>query len=391
MKRYLARPGMIRLFYFFAVLRSFLLTVSINIAVGLSIVAIGASIFLPFMVSAGGPDLELLMLLGVLIGLVGAERSARIAIVADERLDGQPAADELLHARCTILANRAAIPAPQIRIAESHFANAYSLPVKGGFHSIVVTSGLIRLLKPGELDAVLAHEIAHIKSGDPYQMRLAEGCCHSIDFLGNLRDRFTGGFSEWESLKATAVPLAKAYFLSLAGLVLMAMPFYSVDHGLDMGDAVNRYLLYTALFIIGTTGGLWLIVLGIKYVLTCLKHVSIRQLMTASFLSVVSFPLTWIFASRLFAYASFAYIARRKEKKADAIACHLTGEPQVLASALTKLYRVSPAPSLGTDTAISLTAIVPLSGNRSGRGIKARLTSSHPSLEDRISLINEPR
>lgn len=60
----------------------------------------------------------------------------------------------------------AGIPIPVVYIVCDADPNAYSLGVSMGSSSVIVTDGLLHVVNREELQAVVAHEIAHIRSGD---------------------------------------------------------------------------------------------------------------------------------------------------------------------------------------------------------------------------------
>ncbi|MEM4035439.1 MAG: zinc metalloprotease HtpX [Fervidicoccaceae archaeon] len=76
-------------------------------------------------------------------------------------------AEEWLVARLEPLARRAGLKrAPQLRIAEVDAPNAfaYGSPLFGNY--VAVTRGLLELLPPEEVEAVLGHELGHLKHRD---------------------------------------------------------------------------------------------------------------------------------------------------------------------------------------------------------------------------------
>lgn len=56
------------------------------------------------------------------------------------------------------------VPVPQLFVKQNPSPNAYTLAVQGNKPFIVVHSSLIELLSPEELQAVIAHELGHLKS-----------------------------------------------------------------------------------------------------------------------------------------------------------------------------------------------------------------------------------
>ena len=64
------------------------------------------------------------------------------------------------------IATKADMPIPKMFIVESEMPNAFATGRNAKHASIVVTDALIELLDKDELEAVLAHELAHVKNGD---------------------------------------------------------------------------------------------------------------------------------------------------------------------------------------------------------------------------------
>jgi heat shock protein HtpX len=73
----------------------------------------------------------------------------------------------------TRLAALADAPVPGLGVIHSSVANSFAVGLGGGDSVIVVTSALVDRLDPRELEAVLAHELAHILNHDARVMTLA--------------------------------------------------------------------------------------------------------------------------------------------------------------------------------------------------------------------------
>lgn len=84
---------------------------------------------------------------------------------------------------------------PQIFIIESISLNAYALSVSTDYSAISVTTGLMEALDDAELDAVLAHELTHIRNKDSQVMVTAVVITGLITYLSELILRFWLGFS----------------------------------------------------------------------------------------------------------------------------------------------------------------------------------------------------
>jgi heat shock protein HtpX len=77
-----------------------------------------------------------------------------------------------LHARVRRLAQTAGVTLPRVAVAETDVANSFTVgDLRGG--TVVVSTGLLDALSDAELDAVLAHELAHLRNRDAAVMTLA--------------------------------------------------------------------------------------------------------------------------------------------------------------------------------------------------------------------------
>ena len=58
------------------------------------------------------------------------------------------------------------IPMPTLKIMESNALNAFATGLTQRQYSITVTTGLLKNLDDAEVEAVLGHELTHIRNGD---------------------------------------------------------------------------------------------------------------------------------------------------------------------------------------------------------------------------------
>ncbi len=105
----------------------------------------------------------------------------------------------------------AGINMPKVAVLENDACNAFACGLTQVDATIVVTSGLLRLLSDDELEAVIAHEITHIVNGDIRSMAFANVSISSLMKLSRYRLTFGNG---WFSAIFTA--LMPAFFLFAA-------------------------------------------------------------------------------------------------------------------------------------------------------------------------------
>jgi heat shock protein HtpX len=88
------------------------------------------------------------------------------------------------------------IPMPSLRISEEPALNAFATGLNPKQYSITVTRGLMDSLDDAELEAVLGHELTHIRNGDVRMMVIAVIIAGVIGFFAELvfRTMFYRGF-----------------------------------------------------------------------------------------------------------------------------------------------------------------------------------------------------
>ena len=88
------------------------------------------------------------------------------------------------------------IPMPQLKIMESSELNAFASGLQEGRFSISVTRGIMEVLTPEELEAVLGHELTHIMNRDVRTMVVASVFAGIITLIAQLVARMLfSGFS----------------------------------------------------------------------------------------------------------------------------------------------------------------------------------------------------
>jgi heat shock protein HtpX len=88
------------------------------------------------------------------------------------------------------------ITMPKLKVMDSEALNAFATGLNEKQYSITVTSGLLRALSDAELEAVLAHELTHIRNGDVRMLVIAVIIAGVISFFAELFFRVffrTGG------------------------------------------------------------------------------------------------------------------------------------------------------------------------------------------------------
>ena len=90
------------------------------------------------------------------------------------------------------------ITMPKLKIMDSPALNAFATGLNPRQYSITVTTGLLEALDDKEIEAVLGHELTHIKNGDVQLMVVAVIIAGVVGFFGELFFRLFTNFS-WSS------------------------------------------------------------------------------------------------------------------------------------------------------------------------------------------------
>jgi heat shock protein HtpX len=87
------------------------------------------------------------------------------------------------------------VPMPKLKVMESDALNAFASGLNPKQYAITVTSGLLERLDDAELEAVLGHELTHIRNGDVRMLVIAVIIAGVVSFFAELvfRRMFRGG------------------------------------------------------------------------------------------------------------------------------------------------------------------------------------------------------
>src|ERR1700761_5039391 len=78
------------------------------------------------------------------------------------------------------------IPMPKLKIIESDALNAFATGLNQRQYAVTVTTGLLSALNDQEVEAVLGHELTHIRNGDVQMMVIAVIIAGAVGFFGEL-------------------------------------------------------------------------------------------------------------------------------------------------------------------------------------------------------------
>ena len=176
-----------------------------------------------------------LILAGVLL-VVQYWSSEKIALAtAGAKVVSAQEAPEL-HAAIQRLCITADLPMPKVAVIQSDMPNAFATGRSPRHAAVAVTTGLMRRLEPRELEAVLAHELSHVKHRDVAVMTLASFFAMVAGMIVRFGFFFGGGgmYDEDNRNSGQAVMVA----------ILVSMVVYAISFLLIR--ALSRYREFAA-------------------------------------------------------------------------------------------------------------------------------------------------
>jgi heat shock protein HtpX len=137
---------------------------------------------------AGGPDIGSLAVFCLIWGMGGAFISLQMSRWIAKRatgvqlINGRTGDSQLdwLYQTVERLTRQANLPMPEVGVYNSGEVNAFATGPSKSRSLVAVSAGLMRAMRPEEIEGVLAHEVAHIANGDMVTMTLLQGVMNAF-------------------------------------------------------------------------------------------------------------------------------------------------------------------------------------------------------------------
>ncbi len=141
-----------------------------------------------YILPGGGVDYGALMVFCLVWGMGGAVISLLMSRWIAKRamgvqlIDATTGQGELAWVYRTVqrLTQQAQLPMPEVGVYDSPEVNAFATGPSRRKSLVAVSTGLLRGMRPEEVEGVLAHEVAHIKNGDMVTMTLIQGVVNAF-------------------------------------------------------------------------------------------------------------------------------------------------------------------------------------------------------------------
>jgi len=144
-----------------------------------------------------------------------------------------------LHEMVERLAQNASIPKPKVYIVQTPMPNAFATGRDPQHGAVAATTGIMQMLTYGELEGVMAHEIAHIKNRDTLISSISATFAGAISMLADMAmwSAMFGGFShrdeEGNGAGSALFGLVLALIAPIAALIIQMAISRSREFGAD--------------------------------------------------------------------------------------------------------------------------------------------------------------
>src|SRR3954465_7179311 len=164
--------------------------------------------------------------------------SDKLALAAMGAKEVSPQQAPELHAMIERLCVQADLPKPKIAVADTEMPNAFATGRSQKHSTVCVTTGLMRLPSPAELEGVMAHELTHIANRDVAIMTLASFFASIASMITQFGFFFGGGSSDDDDGPSwLAVVLISLLVYVISFMLMQALSRYR-EFAADRGAAV---------------------------------------------------------------------------------------------------------------------------------------------------------
>jgi heat shock protein HtpX len=135
------------------------------------------------------------------------------------------------------LVDRANMPMPKVYIVDTPMPNAFATGRNPSHAAVAATTGIMRVLDKDELEAVMAHELSHVRNRDTLISSVAATIAGVITFVANMAQwALIFGGNDEDGGNIVGV-LAMAILAPIAALIIQMAISRSREFGADKGGA----------------------------------------------------------------------------------------------------------------------------------------------------------
>jgi heat shock protein HtpX len=197
-------------------------------------------VLIAVLIAAGAGAVTIAVVAGALF-LIQFFTSDKIALLSMGAREVSPAQAPQMHAIIERLCIQANLPKPRVAIAQTPMPNAFAVGRSPKSATVCATTGLLDLLSPAELEAVLGHELTHVQNRDVMVMTIASFFASIAAFITQWGFLFGGGFNNRNNNDNgpgfAVVILVSAAVYAISFLLLQTLSRYR-EFAADRGSAI---------------------------------------------------------------------------------------------------------------------------------------------------------
>jgi heat shock protein HtpX len=191
--------------------------------------------------AAGASGVVILIIAGGLL-LVQFFASDKLALRSVGAHEVSPQEAPELHAMIERLCVQADLPKPKVAVMSNRMPNAFAMGRSRKDATVCVTTGIMELLSPAELEGVLGHELTHVANRDVAVMTFASFFASLAAMIVQFGLFFGGGFGgggndDDDSPSFAVVLLVSAAVWLISYFLLQALSRYR-EYAADRGSAI---------------------------------------------------------------------------------------------------------------------------------------------------------
>ena len=133
------------------------------------------------------------------------------------------------------LAARAGLPMPRVYLIDEPHPNAFATGRNPDHAAVAATTGLLQLLDRDEVEAVMAHELGHVRNRDTLIMTMTATIAGAISFIANFGFFFRSG--DGEGRGNPLAMLAAVFLAPFAALLVQLAISRTREYGADRAGA----------------------------------------------------------------------------------------------------------------------------------------------------------
>jgi heat shock protein HtpX len=197
------------------------------------------AVLIGVLIAAGAGAVTIAIVAGLLF-LVQFTTSDKIALYSMGAKVVTPQEAPELHAIIERLCVQANLPKPRVAVAQTAMPNAFAIGRSPKSATVCATTGILNLLSPAELEAVLGHELTHVQNRDVIVMTIASFFASIAAFIVQFGFFFGGAFDERDNeggIAMIVVILVSALVYIVSWLLLQALSRYR-EFAADRGSAI---------------------------------------------------------------------------------------------------------------------------------------------------------